>query len=275
MKTEKILFLDLDATLLSDNKTISEGNRLAIKKALDCGNYVVIVTGRHIETGRAVVKNLGLTMPGCYMLAFNGAVLYDCSADRILYHRSIPVQYVYQLFDKAKDAGIYIQTYTEKEILTEKHTKELDFYIGGNKMTYKIVSDMSRALEKEPYKVLLISLEGRGVLEEFQKANASWTEGIMNSFMSRNEYLEYCPYGVDKGATIQYLCRFLNISVNDTIAVGDEQNDIAMIQRAHIGVAVANAIDQVKEIADYVTQNDNNHDAIAEVIEKFIFETEE
>ena len=69
---------------------------------------MVVATGRPVETGRMVVKDLGLTIPGCYMIAFNGAVLYDCSADRILYEKTIPVQYVYQLFDKAHRAGLYI-----------------------------------------------------------------------------------------------------------------------------------------------------------------------
>ena len=58
--------------------------------------------------------------------------------------------------------------------------------------------------------------------------------------------------------------------LDSTIAVGDEQNDISMIQEAHIGIAVKNAIPEAKAVADYVTENDNNHDAIAEVIEKFV-----
>lgn len=271
MQQGKILFLDLDGTLLTDDKKISEGNRNAIKNALDHGNYVIAVTGRHVESGRSVVKELGLTMSGCYMLAFNGSVFYDCSADRILKEQTIPVQHVYRLFEKAKDAGIYIQTYNRTEILTEKHTRELDLYTKRTKMKYKVFPDMSQALDEEPHKVLLISLEGRQVLENFQYENAEWTEEILSSFLSCNEYLEYCPKGVDKGFAIEYLCRFLNIPMENTIAVGDELNDLTMIEKAHVGVAVANAVEQVKSVADYVTQNDNNHDAVAEVIEKFVF----
>ena len=125
MNYSRILFVDLDYTLLNDDKTVSQKNREAIQRALAAGNYVVVATGRPVETGRMVVKDLGLTIPGCYMIAFNGAVLYDCSADRILYEKTIPVQYVYQLFDKAHRAGLYIQTYNKTDILTEKHTKEL------------------------------------------------------------------------------------------------------------------------------------------------------
>ena len=272
MKDSRILFMDLDATLLCDDKTVSIKNRAAIQQALDGGNYVVVATGRPVESGRIVVKELGLTMPGCYMIAFNGSVLYDCSADRVLYEKTIPIQYVYQLFDKAHRAGLYIQTYNQTDVLTEKHSPELDYYISHSKMTYKLQRDVTMALESEPYKVLLVNLESRKILEEFQAANAAWAEGKLNSFFSCNQYLEYCPLGVSKGAAIEYLCRFLNIPIEHTIAVGDERNDVSMIQTAHIGVAVANAVEAAKKAADYVTVNDNNHDAIAEVIEKFILD---
>ena len=80
----KILFVDLDATLLSDDKTVSEENRAAIQKMLLAGHDIVLSTGRPVESGRAVARELELTQPGCYMIAFNGAVLYDCAADRVL-----------------------------------------------------------------------------------------------------------------------------------------------------------------------------------------------
>ena len=91
-----------------------------------------------------------------------------------------------------------------------------------------------------------------------------------NSFFSCKEYLEYCPLNTSKGTGVEYLTRVLNMPPDCTVAVGDEQNDISMIQTAHVGVAMKNGIDELKKVADYVTENDNNHDAIAEVIEKFI-----
>ena len=101
----KILFVDLDATLLSDDKSISERNKEAIQKMLSEGHYLALATGRPVESARAVAMELGLTMPGCYMIAFNGAVLYDCSADRVLLRRSIPIEVVQELFERAKKAA--------------------------------------------------------------------------------------------------------------------------------------------------------------------------
>jgi hypothetical protein len=266
----KILFVDLDRTLLCDDKSISEKNKLAIEKMLDAGHYLVLATGRTIESGRYVARDLGLTIPGCYMIAFNGALLYDCAADRVLLKRTLPIEVVQELLDRAKKAGIYAQTYNKMDVVTSKHTKELDYYKGRSKISYKISTNVMDALEEEPQKVLLISLDQRERLEKFQKKNRSWENGKCNSFFSCNEYLEYCPLDTSKGTGLEYLTRTLNMPSDSTIAVGDEENDIPMIQAAHIGVAMKNGIQKIKDVADYVTENDNNHDAIAEIIEKFI-----
>ena len=91
-----------------------------------------------------------------------------------------------------------------------------------------------------------------------------------NCFFSRSEYLEYCPKDTDKGSGLRYISKFLNIPMENTVAVGDERNDIPMIQAANIGVAVKNGHEDLKKAADYITEHDNEHGAVAEVIEKFI-----
>ena len=270
MNDRKILFSDLDGTLLNKDKEITPRNREAIHKMLKQGHYFVIATGRAVESGRKVAKDLGLTMPGCYMIAFNGAVLYDCAADRILMKKSLPIEYVQELFERAQKAGIYVQTYTNTDIITKRHTKELDFYVKNSKMRYKIAPKIYEALEEEPQKVLLISLDDREKLEQFQKENLAWERGRCNSFFSCDEYLEYCPFETDKGYATQYISKILDVPHENTIAIGDETNDIFMIKMAKLGVAVANAKNDVKKVANYVTQNDCEHDAVAEVIERFI-----
>ena len=90
----KILCVDLDATLLCDDKSITQKNREAIHRMLEAGHYIALATGRPVETAREVARELGLNTPGCYMIAFNGAVLYDCAADRVLLKRSLPIEIV-------------------------------------------------------------------------------------------------------------------------------------------------------------------------------------
>ena len=266
----KILFLDLDATLLCDDRSISARNREAIQHMLNEGHYVVLATGRSVDSGRTVARNLGLAVPGCYMIAFNGAVLYDCAADRTLLQRSIPIEVVQELFERARRAGIYAQTYNNSDIIAPKHTKELDFYLSKAPMTYKLSRNVMDILEEEPQKIILIAVDRKERLERFRQRNLNWERGRCTSVFSCREFLEYCPLGISKGFGVTALTQMLNMPPDCTIAVGDERNDITMLQAAHVGIAVKNAVWDLKDVADYVTENDNNHDAIAEVIEKFV-----
>ena len=132
------------------------------------------------------------------------------------------------------------------------------------------VEDQLDLLEEEPQKVLMIDLKNTGRLARFREKNLEWEKGKCTSFFSCREYLEYCPLDTSKGTGVSCLTKMLNLPLDCTVAVGDEENDIAMLNAAHIGVAVKNATPEVKAAADYVTEHDNNHNAIAEVIERFI-----
>lgn len=270
MRKGKILFTDLDGTLLSEDQSVSEENQNAIKRALSEEKWIAAATGRPLESGIRQMERLGLTAPGCYMIAFNGSVLYDCYQKKILSENTIPLLLVKTLIQKAGQAKLYIQTYDKTHILAKEHTKELDFYAGKTGMPYRIAPDLENFLQEEPYKALLISLENRKTLEDFQKENEVWTKQSFNCFFSCNEYLEYCPKGVSKGDALLRLCSILGIMPSCAVAVGDECNDISMLKAAGIGAAVKNAVQKVKEAADYVTKQDHNHNAVAEVIERFL-----
>ena len=97
-----------------------------------------------------------------------------------------------------------------------------------------------------------------------------WSKGRISIFFSNQLYLEHVATGVSKGAAIQWLCSHLNIPMEYTIAAGDAENDIPMLKTAQVGAAVANAAESVKAVADYITECDCNHDAVAEIIKKFI-----
>lgn len=270
MKKGKILFTDLDGTLLADDGSISPENKRAIGRMLANGDHIVLSTGRALSSGEKIAKRLGLIAPGCYMIAFNGSVLYDCYKKEILYKKAIPLPLVCRLFEKAHKAGLHIQTYDKTYVLAIEHTKELDYYLERTGMEYRLLPDIS-ALAEEPCKVLLVSLKSRAELETFQRENGLWTKEELSSFFSSDKYLEYCPVKVNKGAAIQELCGILDIPTECAVAAGDECNDISMLHAAGIGVAVKNAVPQAKAAADYITKRDNNHAAIAEVIEKFFF----
>ncbi len=265
----KILFTDLDETLLNHDKSISKENRAAIARMLELGHDFVLMTGRPIATGRLAVKELNLSFPRCYMVAYNGAVVYDCVADRVLAERTLPMEVAKEIILEAKNADIYVQTYEQDTILAERHSKELDFYLRNARMKYRLGDNVFVRLEQEPHKVMLINVDQPERLLQFQEEHPELRERS-NCFFSYNEYLEYCPKDTDKGSGLKYISKFLNVPIENTVAVGDERNDIPMIQAAHVGVAVKNGHEDLKDAADYVTEHDNEHGAIAEIIEKFI-----
>lgn len=266
---KKIFFIDLDGTLMTDDKKISRKNREALRRAVDEGNYIALATGRAIASARNIARDLGLTRPGCYLVAYNGATIYDFSADCVLSSKKLPIEYAEYLYNEAHAAGIYIQTYSDTQVLAQARTKELLYYIERTKMPYRIEKDMWSMLNEEPPKMLLLDLNGKDRLEQFRNAHLDWEKGKCISFFSCPQYLEYCPEGATKGFGVQFLRKFLNIPHENTVAIGDQENDIAMIQAAYTGVAMQNAEQRVKDCADYVSVNDNNHDGVAEIIERF------
>ncbi len=268
--SKKILAVDLDGTLLNSDKTISEANKTAIQNVLEAGHYVAIATGRAVSSGRQIAQTLGLTRPGCYLIAYNGGVIYDCAADCILHEARLPVEYAEYLVSEAEKWGIYVQAYSATKVLARKASRELNVYIRRTHMPYQIEKDIWEMINEEPPKILLISLDDRKKLEQFRKAHAEWEKDKCTSFFSCDEYLEYCPLGVTKGAGLSFLCDFLNISMDSAVAIGDQENDMSMFGNAYVGAAMKNAEQKVKNLADYVTENDNDHDGVAEVIYKFI-----
>lgn len=265
---KKILFVDLDGTLLKDDTCISEGSRNAVRKLLEQGNYIALATGRDVGSARRSARELGIDRTGCYIIAYNGAVIYDCSADTILAERRLPIGCAEYLASEAQKAGIHIQAYGEDYVLAMSYTKELDYYIKKTRMRYRIEPDIW--MIDEPPKMMLIDLEHDGKLEKFRQKHLAWEKDKCTSFFSHPEYLEYCPLGITKGYGVECLTRILNLPHESTVAVGNQENDITMIQSAYIGCAMKNADPAVKTIADYVTSRDNEEDGVAEVIDKFI-----
>lgn len=271
-QTVKILFTDLDGTLLDDHKNISRQNSEAIETALRAGHKIVVATGRPLVSAIAQSESLGLTYDDCYAISYNGACIYDFSQDKIIYSVPFPKEYLRLVFDLAYDAHLHAQTYSDKGILSELETEALKRYSKITRVPYQVVDDVTRALDSDPYKLIVINYEDRRYLEEFQAKVAPLIQGKLQSFFSCESYLEFTAPGISKGDAICKLCNFLDIPLANTVAVGDAENDIAMLETAAVGAVMANAKDDIKEHGDYVTLADNNHSGVAEVIEKFILQ---
>ena len=270
---KRLLFLDLDGTLLNDAKEITTGNREALERTLQRGHGVIIATGRPLKSALALAKRLGLDKPGCYTIAYNGAKVYDWSKQETIFSRTHEIPPVLRVFEKANEMGEHIQTYDSLDVLVEPRGDDeaVRRYCQQVGMTFRVIDDVRTDLKEKPVKCLAINYEKKDGLLKMQE----WIRTEMKEldcFFSCEWFLEIVPKGMNKGEAVKMLCNLLGVEIENAVAVGDAANDLAMLQAAGIGVAMINGSDEVKAAADYITVRDNNHDGVAEVADKFFYE---
>ena len=267
---QKALFTDLDGTLLNDQKEITPGNRAAIDEALSRGHKIIMATGRALDSARPQAESLGLTGKGCYVIAYNGGQIYDMYRRETLYRQSVSLDTVRYVFDRAHEAGLHIQTYGNGHVLTERDTPALHEYCRLTRMDYLLAEDVTAILPAEPSKILAADYQDHHKLEHFRLSLADWAKGKLDMFFSCPEYLEIVKAGTSKGIALRWLCDYLHIPVANSVAAGDAQNDIAMLKAAGIGAVMCNAAPEIQAEGSYVTAADNNHNGVAEIIQRFI-----
>lgn len=270
---KKILFLDLDGTLLNDRKELTPGNRDAMEQAAARGHRLVITSGRPLKSTLIQAERMGLNGEGCYVIAYNGAVIYDCSRKKEIFRQTLALEDLYAVFDEANRQGVYIQSYDEKDtVLIEPHNDPAvaERYSSSIHLDFRVTDNIRTGLSVPPVKALMIDFENHAPLERMEKWVNETMAGRVNCFFSSRYYLETVPAGMNKGNAVRAMCRLLEVPVENTVAAGDEANDISMLQAAGIGAAMQNAVPEAKAAADYITERDNNHDGIAEIIERFL-----
>ncbi len=266
----KILFTDLDGTLLDDKKNISPQNKEAVDEMLARGNKIVLTSGRALPSVVRQAKKLGLEFPGCYLIAFNGGEIYDNYNKKTLYKNRLPMDVVVRLFKFCEENGVHVQTYDDQYVLARHMTRHLERYCREIECEAKIVDDIRTSLNDEPSKVLLLDYDDHDFLEEMRKKILQAEGDVVDSFFSGSGLLEVVPKGTNKGVAVHKLCEILEIPSENSVAAGDGMNDRPMLMAAHVGAAMENAEEAVKEVADYISQANNNEGGVAEVIKKFI-----
>lgn len=270
MTTEKILFSDLDGTLLNSEKNISPEDLKAIKQLTASGHKFVISTGRPLQSAIKISERYGWNEEGYYISSYNGGLIYDCGNKQTIVRRPVPLPCVRYILDEAYKAGLHAHTYDDEYVVSERDTKELWTYSKAIMVPGIVVPDVCKYLKEEPIKVIVICHESREILERFREYMAPWCEGKLTTVFSSPILLEFENPLSTKGFTVRYMCDHFNISIEDSIAVGDEENDISMIKAAGLGVAMKNATENTKAAADHITVNDNDHSGISEIIKEFI-----
>ena len=268
----KVLALDLDGTLTNDRKEITPRTRAALDAALARGVTVVLASGRPIAGVTPVARALELGQPGRAgaILAYNGGAIVDCGpGHRVLWQQVLPAPMVPALCRFAAEQNVAIVTYNEEGVVTERPGDPWAQREGfTNKLPMIEVADLA-AYVNYPVNKMLITLDPVR-LPHVLRAGAERFAGQIDLYPSSPFFIEAVPLGVAKDKSLAALLDRMGFTRENLMACGDGMNDRSMLRYAGVGVAMANAEGPVKAEADYITDADNNHDGVAEAVERFI-----
>ena len=266
----KLFFTDLDGTLLNSEGKLSEGTKTVLNNWILAGNKLILSSGRPLDS-ILEVKRLGeLNYPGMLIIANNGSLIYDCDSATVLQRIDISYEHVSHILDVAKKRGVHCQTYTDTHIVCENYNEELEYYVNRIHLPCIISSDVIGELTSPPLKLLAIDIHNHQNLEDLRQELLPWSEGKIEMLYSSTRLLEFIHADSGKGNAVRTICKMFNVPIEDSLAAGDMNNDLSMIEAAGIGIAMKNATPLLKEMADIVTEEDNDHDGLVRVLERFM-----
>lgn len=265
----KLLVLDVDGTLLNDEREISKRTLAALLKVQQMGVRIVLASGRPTYGLMPLAKTLELGNYGGFVLSYNGCQIIKAQNGEILFERRINPEMLPYLEKKARKNGFAIFTYHNDTLITDSPDNE---YIKNEALlnNLKIIreDEFSTAIDFAPCKCMLVSDKEKaliGLEQHWEKRLA----GTLDAFRSEPYFLEVVPCGVNKANTLGALLEHLGVTREEVIAVGDGVCDVTMLQLAGMGVAMGHSQDSVKVCADYVTAS-NEEDGVALAVEKLI-----
>ncbi|MEA5260411.1 Cof-type HAD-IIB family hydrolase [Arcicella aquatica] len=262
----KMLVLDMDDTLLSDEHLISDKNKEMILKAQEKGVYVVLASGRPTPAMTTYAKDLSLDTYGSYILSYNGGVITDMANNEILFEQSISTEHIHELYDFSVENNVHILAYHDGAIITESASEYIDLEARLTGMPLRKVANFKEAITAPSVKCLMLE-EPEYLASVGAKLKAQINHKSITT--SKPFFLEIMQKGIDKAASLARLAERLNIHADEIIAVGNANNDLSMIEYAGLGVWVDNVTPEIRHKADVIVAS-NNDNGVAEVIERFI-----
>jgi len=260
----KLIALDLDNTLLEKDNKIHPKTLELLKKCISKGIFVVIATGRLFLSAEKYAKEIG---PECKILCYNGCLITD-SDGKSIFSSQLSVEIMEKVVEFCKERNLYCQFYLNHKILVEKVTEgttidpdlaNTEAIEAGTFEGYKFSPSPKAMIVAKPEDVNKYQKE----LEQFLGGNAYLAQ-------SQPYLIEIMPKGINKAHSLELLCKELEVDKSEVMACGDNTNDAEMIKWAGTGIAVANSVDTLKNLASYVCHSERSL-GIAEAIEKFCF----
>lgn len=265
-----ILFSDLDETLLDHNGQVPEINQQAIEKMQKKDKLFVIATGRSYNMIYDIQKQVHTyNCEKQYSLCFNGGLVIENKDNHVLYFQGLDKKDARILFDEGQKRGLCMLVFTmECCYIFNADAYEVERK-KNQKAPYKVMTGDLDDIHEDIAKMLLMKRD-MDYLKDLKASVEPKLAGRVALSFSSYRYMECNAAGVSKGAGLSFLCDYLKIPVREAIAIGDNYNDISMIQKAGLGACVASSHEDIKQVADYVCAKDYAEGAVAEVIEKFM-----
>ncbi len=264
----KLIALDMDGTLLTTDKRVSEKNKAAIKAAEANGVKIVLASGRPLIGITKYLNELNLLKDKDYVLSFNGGLVQNTKTQEIVSKLTLKGKDLKNIYKISKELNINIHAFSAKDgLITPKINQYTEYEATINEIEINIRDFNEVDDEEDIIKVMMI--DPQEILDPaIEKLPAEVYEKY-SVFKSAPFFLEFTNKEVDKGLGLNKLGEYLGIKKEEIIACGDAGNDLSMVKYAGLGVAMGNATKEVKEAASFITTS-NDEDGIANVIEKFI-----
>lgn len=263
----KMIVLDIDGTLTNDEKKITPKTLDALKKAQERGIILVLASGRPVAGLDLLKQELEMDTHHGVLLAYNGGKVLDAQNGKVLYEKAISQERAKAVLRHLEQFPVSPMVMNGKFLyVPQKDGYKADYESSINGLEIVEVGLLSEFLNFNPVKILTAA-PNEVLLEHMEKM----TEPFQKEFafvMSAPFYLECNLKGITKAASLDMVCKELGIAQSEVIAFGDAQNDMSMVEYAGLGVAMGNACEELKTIANDVTLS-NNEDGIAATLEKY------
>lgn len=256
-----LIALDLDGTLLNSSDHISPGNRAAIAAALQAGVRVVLVTGRGADAPEVIAQELGLNLP---IICAHGALTKDVLTGKVLGHIPVPLQYAEPMIEFAEERRFDFAVYVD-----EKFRRLAGRPPFMNDMTgphWVEVESLAHEIGVAP---TFLRFFGEDAVVQVRERFVEFPLHFKHEQWAEFHELAVTSVDATKENALKELCEDLQVSREHVMAVGDSRNDVPMLQWARIGVAMQNALPEVREAVEFVT-GDHNQDGVAAAIERFV-----
>ena len=261
MTRSALVVSDVDGTLLTKDKTLTDGARDAVQRLHDAGIGFTITSSRPTIGMRFLIEPLAITLP---VGAFNGSCIVDPQL-KVIEQHLIPASAAQQSLDVLNEFGVDIWLFTSNLWLTRHGEGE---YVPHEKRAIR--ADPTLVGDFTPYLSAACKIVGStadaALLQRCEAAMQRALGAEANAVRSQSYYLDVTPPGCDKGTFVQAIAKRLGISTDAVATVGDMQNDLAMFKKSGVSIAMGNATDEVKSLATHVTAS-NEDEGFAKAID--------